>query len=81
MTGVQTCALPICRDGINIETAKARLSSQKPASFYTENSDIVIINNEKTNLREEAERIIKELENNEVAETYTSRKDKIDEGR
>lgn len=72
----------ICsRDGINIETAKARLSSQKPASFYTENSDIVIINNEKTNLREEAERIIKELENNEVAETYTSRKDKIDEGR
>lgn len=76
----------ICnRDGIDIETAKARLSSQKPVSFYTENSDIVIMNRENTDLREEAEKLIEELEktsiNNKISGAYSSRKDKTDEGR
>ncbi len=73
----------ICnRDGIDIDTAKARLSSQKPASFYAENSDIVIINAENTNLRDEAEKLLKELEISDKAlEKKQNRKDKVDEGR
>lgn len=71
----------ICkRDGLDVETAKARLSSQKPVSYYTENSDIVIMNTENTDLREEAEKLLKELEN-KIPEKHSNRKDKTDEGR
>lgn len=53
----------ICeRDGISEETAKARLCSQKPANYYIENSDIIIMNTENTDLKKEAEKIFKELE-------------------
>ena len=73
----------ICnRDGLDIETAKARLSSQKPVSFYVENSDIVIMNTEDTNLRDEAEKLFKELEiSDKTLEKKQNRKDKVDEGR
>lgn len=75
----------ICnRDGLDRKTAKARLSSQKPVSFYVQNSDIVIMNSEDTNLRKEAEKLLKELEkasNNKASETHSIRKDKTDEGR
>lgn len=64
----------ICkRDGIDAETAKARLSSQKPTSFYLDNSDIVIKNTEKTDLRKEADKIMKKLIQEE--------RNKTDEGR
>ena len=64
----------ICaRDGISEETARARLSSQKPSSFYVENSDIVIRNTESTDLRQEADRLIKRLIQKE--------RNKTDEGR
>ncbi len=64
----------ICaRDGLDVETAKARLSSQKPASFYVENSDIVINNTETTDLRQEAEKLMKKLLQDE--------RNKTDEGR
>lgn len=64
----------ICaRDGISRETARARLSSQKPSSFYVENSDIVIRNTESTDLRQEADRLIKRLIQKE--------RNKTDEGR
>lgn len=75
----------ICnRDRLDIETAKARLSSQKPVSFYVQNSDIVIMNNEDTDLRKEAEKLLNELEktsNNKALEAHQIRKDKTDEGR
>ena len=68
----------ICqRDGLDEKTATARLSSQKPASFYIDNSDIVIMNTENTDLREEAKKVFEELERKENLE----RKDKVDEGR
>ncbi len=65
------------RDGLDEKTATARLSSQKPASFYIDNSDIVIMNTENTDLREEAKKVFEELERKENLE----RKDKVDEGR
>lgn len=53
----------ICsRDGLDEETAKARLSAQKPVGFYLENSDIVIRNTETTDLRKEAEKVFEKLE-------------------
>lgn len=53
----------ICqRDGLDAKIAKARLSSQKPSSFYTQNSDIVIINTETTNLRAEAQNVLQKLD-------------------
>ena len=68
----------ICqRDGWDEKTATARLSSQKPASFSIDDSDIVIMNTENTDLREEAKKVFEELERKENLE----RKDKVDEGR
>lgn len=76
----------ICkRDCLDEKTARARLSSQKPASFYVENSDIVIMNTEKTDLRKEAENLLNKLErSSEISEqslNFTKGKDKTDEGR
>lgn len=71
----------ICkRDGLDEQTAKARLSTQKPASFYTDNSDIVIINTENTDLREEAKKVFKKLDKEETL-NFMGRRDKVDEGR
>lgn len=69
----------ICaRDGIDEATARARLSTQKPSSFYLDNSDIVIVNREDTDLREEAEKVLKKLK--ETREILPRERD-IDEGR
>jgi len=58
----QTQIERICtRDGINVETAKARLSSQKSASFYEEKSDFIVFSTNTTDLRKEAEKIMKNL--------------------
>lgn len=70
----------ICqRDCLDEQTAIARLSSQKPASFYIDNSDIVIMNTENTNLREEAKKVLEALERKDSL--VLERKDKVGEGR
>lgn len=64
----------ICkRDGISEETARARLATQKPISFYLENSDIVIQNTDNTDLRQEADKLIRKLTQGERDKTDESR--------
>lgn len=55
----------ICkRDNLNEEEALLRLNSQKQDEFYIKNSDYVIINNEETDLKKQAQDIIEFLNSN-----------------
>lgn len=50
------------RDGLSAQDAQRRLSSQHPASYYTERSDFTIINDsDLAHLRDQAEKIIEAL--------------------
>lgn len=50
----------IARDGLSEEEAERRLSAQKPDSFYEENCDFVVYNNENIDMNALFERIMNE---------------------
>lgn len=49
------------RDSISASDADLRISSQKNNSFYIENSDYIVYNNDRDDLQKQAEKVINEL--------------------
>ena len=50
------------RDNLDEESANKRIDAQKSDEYYLENADIIIMNEEGSNLEKECERIFEFLE-------------------